>query len=219
MSEQPPLSTAERDAFYKVLYSRRDVRGEFRPDPIAGDKLRRILDAAHHAPSVGLSQPWNFILVSDRAVRQRVHRAFETANSEAAELFDGERRQQYRNLKLQGILESPLNICITCDRRRGGEVVLGKTHQPETDLYSTLCAVQNLWLGARAEGLGVGWVSIIKPQALSEILGLPDPVVAVAYLCIGYVDFFRQQPELQEKGWERRRPLETLIYRDGWGKG
>lgn len=219
MSKQDcEISPAERDGFYNVLYSRRDVRSEFRADPVPDDKLRRILDAAHHAPSVGFSQPWNFIFVRDNAVRQQVFDAFTEANREAAERFDGERQQQYRNLKLQGILDAPINLCITCDRSRGGEVVLGKTHQPETDLYSTVCAVQNLWLAARAEGLGVGWVSIIKPQTLGDILQLPESVTAVAYLCIGYVDFFRENPELEEKGWERRQSLPGLIFDNGWGQ-
>ncbi|MDM3871409.1 5,6-dimethylbenzimidazole synthase [Porticoccus sp. W117] len=207
----------DRLGFYNVLYSRRDVRAEFLPDKIPHDVLMRVLDAAHHAPSVGLSQPWNFVVVDDQLVKKQVHRAFLGANAEAAEMFPEERRDHYRQLKLQGILEAPINLVITCDHSRGGQVVLGKTHQPETDLYSTVCAVQNLWLAARAEQLGVGWVSIIKPQALRSIFGLPDHITPVAYLCIGYVEFFRGEPELQEKNWAKRAPLDSLVFRNGWG--
>ena len=139
-------------------------------------------------------QPWNFLLVRSVEVRRRVRDAFDRANAEAAARFEGERGELYRALKLEGILESPLNLCVTCDRSRHGPVVLGRTSQPEMDLYSTVCAVQNLWLAARAEGVGVGWVSIIDPADLRAILGLPDAVVPVAYLCLGRVPSFPPCP-------------------------
>ena len=204
--------------FYETLFNRRDVRGEFRGDVIPDDVLARLLIAAHHAPSVGLSQPWNFIVVQSAETKARVHREFCEANEEAVKLFDGQRQQQYHQLKLQGILEAPVNLCVTCDRTRGGEAVLGRTHQRDMDLYSTVCAVQNLWLAARAEGLGMGWVSIIKPEALSHIFQLPEPVVPIAYLCLGYVDFFRERPELEEKGWEKRAALKDLVFSERWGE-
>jgi 5,6-dimethylbenzimidazole synthase len=204
--------------FYETLFGRRDVRSEFKPDPIPEEKLARLIIAAHHAPSVGLSQPWNFILIQRPGVKNAVYQAFCEANEEAAKLFEGERQQQYRQLKLQGILEAPVNLCITCDRERGGEVVLGRTHQREMDIYSTVCAVQNLWLAARAEGIGVGWVSIISPQQLGSILKLPDHVMPIALLCLGYVKYFRQNPELQERGWESRRPAEELVFTEQWGE-
>lgn len=172
--------------------------------------------AAHHAPSVGLSQPWNFILVDDSAVKAQVYDAFCAANEEAANMFEKDKREQYRDLKLQGIIDAPLNICVTCNRRRGGDVVLGKTHQPEMDLYSTVCAVQNLWLAARAEEVGVGWVSIIKPERLATIFKLPQEVIPVAYLCLGYVTHFRQRPELEERGWEKRKPVDELVFTNQW---
>ena len=192
------------------------MRGEFRSAPIPEDVLARLIIAAHHAPSVGLSQPWNFIVIQRPAVKAAVHEAFCDANEEAAAMFEGERQDRYRQLKLQGILDAPVNLCITCDRQRGGDVVLGRTHQPQMDVYSTVCAVQNLWLAARAEDVGVGWVSIIAPGRLAGILGLPEHVVPVAYLCLGYVAYFRQQPELQERGWERRLPVEDLVFTDQW---
>jgi 5,6-dimethylbenzimidazole synthase len=204
--------------FYETLFNRRDVRGEFRGDAIPDDVLARLLIAAHHAPSVGLSQPWNFIVVQSAETKARVHREFCEANEEAVKLFEGERQQQYHQLKLQGILEAPVNLCVTCDRTRGGETVLGRTHQRDMDLYSTVCAVQNLWLAARAEGLGMGWVSIIKPEALNNIFQLPESVVPISYLCLGYVDFFRERPELEEKGWEKRAALKDLVFSERWGQ-
>ncbi len=176
------FSPQERDAVYRVIAERRDVRDEFLARPLEDAALRRILEAAHMAPSVGLSQPWNFILVRDTAMRTKIHAVFTSRNAEAAERFDGERAAHYRSLKLEGIRTAPLNICVTCDRARGGPVVLGRTHQNDTDLYSTVCAVQNLWLAARAEGIGVGWVSIFEEGDLKPILGIPEEIVVVAYL-------------------------------------
>jgi 5,6-dimethylbenzimidazole synthase len=204
--------------FYETLFGRRDVRSEFTAEPVPDDVLARLLIAAHHAPSVGLSQPWNFIVIQGDDVKQAIHHAFCEANEEAAAMFEGERQQQYSALKLQGILEAPVNLCITCDGQRGGDVVLGRTHQKQMDIYSTVCAVQNLWLAARAEGVGVGWVSIITPEKLGSILKLPEHVVPIAYLCMGYVKFFRKEPELQAKGWAHRTPVEELVFNDQWGE-
>lgn len=212
-----PFAASERDAVYRAIHERRDVRGQFLPDPIDPAALRRVLEAAHAAPSVGLSQPWNFILVQDPETKARVRRAFERANAEAEARFEGERRRLYSALKLQGIVEAPLNLLVTCDRSRGGPVVLGRTHQLDTDLYSSVCAVQNLWLAARAEGIGVGWVSIFHESDLREIFALPDRVVPVAYLCLGQVRELYDQPELAAKGWARRRDLDEMIFADRWG--
>jgi 5,6-dimethylbenzimidazole synthase len=207
---------AERDALYKAIFSRRDVRGQFLPDPIPEEVLRRILLAAHHAPSVGFMQPWNFLVITDPAVKARIHADFATANEEAANQFDGERRALYSRLKLEGIQEAPVNLLVTCDRERAGPVVLGRTHMPTMDLYSCVCAVQNLWLAARAEGLGVGWVSILHESALKTILGVPDRIVPIAYLCVGRVSHFEATPELAIKGWRQRLDLDDLIFRDRW---
>ncbi|RJF79510.1 5,6-dimethylbenzimidazole synthase [Azospirillum cavernae] len=207
---------AERDALYKAIFSRRDVRGQFLPDPIPEDVLRRILLAAHHAPSVGFMQPWNFLVITDPAVKARIHADFATANEEAANQFDGERRDLYSRLKLEGIREAPVNLLVTCDRERAGPVVLGRTHMPTMDLYSCVCAVQNLWLAARAEGLGVGWVSILHESALKAILGVPERIVPIAYLCLGRVSHFESTPELAIKGWRQRLDLDDLIFRDRW---
>jgi 5,6-dimethylbenzimidazole synthase len=210
------ISQQERDDFYKVLYGRRDVRSEFLPDPVADDVLERILQAAHHAPSVGLSQPWNFIVLHDQLIKQSIHDLHQQANAEAAEMFTEKRQNDYRQIKLAGILDAPINICITCDRERGGSVVLGKTHQPEMDIYSTVCAVQNLQLAARAENIGVGWVSIMDKQRLKTLLKIPKRIEVVAYLCIGHVSHFYDEPELQVKGWQSRADLVDLVANNQW---
>jgi 5,6-dimethylbenzimidazole synthase len=210
------FSAAERDAVYKCIFNRRDVRGQFLPDPIPDQVLARLLGAAHHAPSVGFMQPWDFIVVRDRAVRQKVRDAFGAANLEAAAMFEDEKQKTYRQLKLEGIVEAPLGICITCDRSRTGPVVLGRTHQADMDLYSSVCAAQNLWLAARAENIGVGWVSIIRYDDLREALGIPESIQPVAYLCVGYVSHFLRKPELESTGWLPRTPLSEVVSIDRW---
>lgn len=204
--------------FYRLVFSRRDVRGEYLPDPVCPEVLARILNAAHHAPSVGLSQPWNFIVVREPSRRRAVYREFEACRQQEAAHFEGEQRQRYDRLRLEGILSAPVNICVTCDRSRAGPVVLGRTQQPDTDIYSTVCAIQNLWLAARAEGLGLGWVSILRPDALKALFALPERVEPVAYLCLGHVSDFYSRPELEVKGWRNRLPLESLVWLDQWGE-
>lgn len=211
-----PFSDAERAGLYRAIYERRDVRSQFLPDPIPRPVLARLLRAAHHAPSVGFMQPWDFILIDSLEVRQQVLASFDEENAKAAENYSGTRQQSYRNLKLQGIIESPLNLCISCDRSRGGSHVLGRNSIVEMDLFSTCLAVQNLWLAARAEGIGVGWVSILDQDTLAGILQLPDQVYPLAYLCLGYVSEFLDEPELQAKGWRSRLPLESLVHRNAW---
>jgi 5,6-dimethylbenzimidazole synthase len=210
--------TAEaRDAIYQAIFSRRDVRGQFLPTPVPDDVLSRILTAAHYAPSVGFMQPWNFLVVQSAEVKRRVHDAFARAHAEAADMFEGDKRSTYQKLKLEGIVESPIGICITCDRERTGPVVVGRTHIKTMDLYSSVCAVQNLWLAARAEGLGVGWVSIFNQADLQEALGISKNITPVAYLCVGYVSHFFAKPELESAGWLPRLPIEDLVYFNQWG--
>ena len=211
------FSSAERAAVYRAIETRRDVRDQFLPELLPDDLVQRLLQAAHRAPSVGFMQPWNFIVIRDPAVRAGAHQAFLRANEEAAELFSGERQALYRSLKLEGILKAPLSICITCDPERGGAVVLGRTHNPRMDVYSTVCAVQNLWLAARAEGVGVGWVSIFHDADIRSLLGIPERIEIVAWLCLGYVDELYSEPELEIKGWRQRLALEELVYADRWG--
>jgi 5,6-dimethylbenzimidazole synthase len=211
------FSETERAAVYRAIFERRDCR-RFLPDRLPDAVLARMLRAAHHAPSVGFMQPWNFLLIRSVEIRARIKAAFERANAAAAEQFPAERSAFYRTLKLEGILESPLNLCVTCDRSRHGPTVLGRTAQPDMDLYSTVCAVENLWLAGRAEGVGVGWVSIIDPDDLRAILQLPDPVVPVAYLCLGRVADFPDTPELQRVGWLERIDWHPLVFEDIWGR-
>ncbi len=213
-----PFSNEERSVVYRAIFTRRDVRSQFLSDPIPDEILARILTAAHHAPSVGFMQPWNFLLIKEQAVKDQIRSAFQKANAEAALLFPDEKRALYQSLKLEGITAAPINLCITCDRERGGPVVLGRTHNRDTDLYSTVCSVQNLWLAARAEGLGVGWVSIFNTADLSKILHLPKHVVPIAYLCLGWVRELHASPELEAKGWRKRLDLRTLVFQDQWGK-
>ena len=208
---EPDFSVAEREAVYRAIAARRDVRANFTSDEISRNVLMRILGAAHRAPSVGLSQPWRFIVIRDLATRKAVHAAFLAANASAAAMYDGERAEQYANLRLEGILDAPLNICVTCDDDPARGAGLGRQTMPETAAYSTVCAIQNLWLAARAEGVGVGWVSIIEPQALRRILTIPQHLRIVAYLCAGYVDRFADEPDLVRAGWEVRAPLADVV--------
>jgi len=211
IQNKPVIEEVERLGLYKTILSRRDVRGQFLDRPISDTVLGRILLAAHHAPSVGFMQPWDFIIVRDKTVRQKIHDGFMVAHEEAANQFDEEKSNIYRSLKLEGILESPLNICVTCDRERNGPVVIGRTAIPEMDLYSSVCGVQNLWLAARSENIGVGWVSIIHQEILQKALDIPSTIIPVAYLCLGYVSHFFKKPELETVGWLERQPLNKLI--------
>ena|SRR5436305_11332427 len=212
------FSAAEKAAVYRAIYTRRDVRGQFRPDLVPDNVLLKLLDCAHHAGSVGFMQPWSFIIIRSEEVKRGVHDLFEKANEAAAAVFNGERRQRYSGLKLEGILEAPINLCVTCDPTRNGPHVLGRNSIRETDVYSTCCAIQNFWLAARAEGIGVGWVSIFDLGELRQLLHIPEPVIPVAYLCVGYVREFPARPELEQKGWLQRLPLEDLIFVDEWGQ-
>jgi 5,6-dimethylbenzimidazole synthase len=195
------FSPEERQAIYRVIRERRDVRLQFLSDPIPDDVLGRVLDAAHHAPSVGFMQPWDFILIESASVRTNIHAHFQQMK-ERANIYEGERRNLYSASKLAGILDAPLNICVTCDRERAKGHGLGRQSDPMTDIYSTVCAVQNFWLAARAESLGVGWVSILDLDAVKELLNIPAEI--------------QNRPGLEESGWETRDTLANLIHFDSW---
>jgi 5,6-dimethylbenzimidazole synthase len=202
---------------YEAIHSRRDVR-RFRPDLVPDEVLLRILDAAHHAGSVGFMQPWNFLVIRSPEVRRKVFEVFDRTNARAAENYSGDRLSLYGSLKLQGILDAPLNLAVTCDRSRGGTHVLGRNTIIDTDVYSTCCAIQNLWLAARAEGIGVGWVSIFEPEAIKGILNIPDGVLLVGYLCVGFPVEFDDRPLLEKVGWAERLPLQELVFENSWGR-
>ncbi|MEW6268727.1 MAG: 5,6-dimethylbenzimidazole synthase [Thermodesulfobacteriota bacterium] len=214
---QEPFALAEdaRRAVYEVIRTRRDVRHFAEGREVAADVLARILDAAHHAPSVGFSQPWGFVLVRDPAQRARIRESFLRCRAREAARFSAERRAKYLSLQLEGIVTAPLNVCVAVDLRPGEEAVLGTTAQPEALRFSACCAVQNLWLAARAEGIGVGWVSIVEPAVLRDELALPAGVEPVAYLCVGHPVAFRSQPMLEEVGWRPRRALEDVVHEGG----
>jgi 5,6-dimethylbenzimidazole synthase len=212
------FADSERDALERLLRSRRDIR-RFRSTPLDPAVVHRILELAHLAPSVGLSQPWRFILVESIETRTRIKSLFEAKNTEeSARIADPARKELYDRLKLEGIVEAPLNLAVVCDRRAKEPFVLGHAPMPETDVYSTCLAIENLWLAARAEGIGVGWVSILEPKIVEEILGLPAGVQLIAYLCVGYPLEFRDVPMLEEVGWKSRTPLDEVVYRERWGE-
>jgi nicotinate-nucleotide--dimethylbenzimidazole phosphoribosyltransferase len=208
---------AQREGVYRAIAARRDIRN-YRPDPLPDEVLLRLLDAAHRAPSVGMMQPWDFILLRDRGLRQSaVYDHFRDVNERASQVYEDDRQRSYRALKLQGILDAPLNLVVTCDRKRGGPHVLGRFTMRHMDEYSTCLAVQNLWLAARAEGVGVGWLSLLEPEVLSSLLGLPEHVLPVAYLTLGYPVSFPEEPLLERSGWRERLPLEQLLHEDRYG--
>ncbi|GAC1341601.1 MAG: hypothetical protein NVSMB23_13350 [Myxococcales bacterium] len=205
-----------RRAVYDAIALRRDVR-HFRSEAgVEDDVLERILAAAHLAPSVGFSQPWGFVVVRDREQRARIRESFLRCRAAEAARFPNGRREQYLAYRLEGILDAAVNVCVCVDLRPRGEAILGTTVQPEAVRASACCAVQNLWLAARVEGVGVGWVSIVEPAVLREELALPPGVEPIAYLCVGHPIAFRARPMLEEAGWSNRRPLEDVIYRERW---
>ncbi|BDU75089.1 5,6-dimethylbenzimidazole synthase [Mesoterricola sediminis] len=191
---------------------RRDVR-RFRTDPVPDELVLELLGAAHLAPSVGLSQPWRFILVEDPGRRQAVIDEFQRANDAASSIYDSERARLYRSLKLAGLREAPVHllVCVETDPDAGHG--LGRQTQPATLRDSAVCAIQNLWLTARAKGVGVGWVSILEPERLREVMGLPPTWDWVGYLCIGWPQEEPEVPVLQTAGWDHRHPLEAHLLR------
>ncbi|AEU37398.1 5,6-dimethylbenzimidazole synthase [Granulicella mallensis] len=210
--EDLAFSESERAAVYRTIAARRDVRRGFIVDrPLPDELLQRLLAAAHSAPSVGLMQPSRFIVIRDLATRKEVHNIFEEANLQAAATYSGAQGEQYSALKLEGILEAPQNLCVVCDTQAARGHRLGRHTMPETAAYSTVCAIQNLWLAGRAEGVGVGWVSILDPVRLRAVLHIPEHILPVAYLCLGYVDQFASAPDLERFGWEKRVPLSTAV--------
>ena len=206
----------EKKGLYKAIYSRRDVRSHFTSRSIDDDVLARILNAAHHAPSVGFSQPWNFILIKEMITKKKIKDSFEKEKNYSSKLVEEPKRSKYLSFKLEGILESPINLCVTYDPSKFGPFVIGRTSIPEAGLYSVCCAVQNLWLAARTEGIGLGWVSILSNDILKEVLELPEHVVPIAYLCLGYVDEFAQKPDLETAGWLPRLDLKDVVYFEKW---
>lgn len=209
------FTEAERNAVYKAILARRDIRS-FLPDEIDEDALWRILAAAHHGPSVGYMQPWNFILVRDKERLREIQQTVEGERVRAAENYQDLKKDYYLRLKVEGLLQAPLTICVTNDPTRGGPHVLGRNTIPETDLMSTSCAIENMWLAARAEGIGLGWVSIYQKANIRRILRIPKHIDPVALLSVGYTSHFPDIPVLERVGWGKRLDLRSLIYQDYW---
>ena len=211
---QKEFSPAERAAVYRALRERRDVRVGYLPQPLDDATLYRLLAAAHQAPSVGFMQPWRFIVVRNPVLRAAVHGIFKQANAAAAASYQGNRKELYSGLKLEGLLEAPQHLCVLCDEQTERGHHLGRHSMPETSIYSVVCAIQNLWLAARTEGIGVGWVSILDPLAIKDLLRIPPAAQLVAYLCLGYVEGFAEVPDLERAGWEKRAELAPLVRAD-----
>ncbi|MDF3288932.1 nicotinate-nucleotide--dimethylbenzimidazole phosphoribosyltransferase [Streptomyces silvisoli] len=209
---------AVREAVHRVIRERRDIRNGFRPDPIPHEVLLRVLEAAHTAPSVGHSQPWDFVVIRSTQTREKMHALAMKQRDAYAKSLPKARAKQFRELKIEAILETPVNIVVTADPTRGGRHTLGRHTQPQMAPYSSALAVENLWLAARAEGLGVGWVSFFDEREMVRELGLPEHLEVVAYLCVGYVDEFPEEPELMQAGWSKRRPLSWVVHEEEYGR-
>ncbi|QKW05548.1 nicotinate-nucleotide--dimethylbenzimidazole phosphoribosyltransferase [Streptomyces sp. NA04227] len=220
--ERPPAAPAygdaEREAVMRVIRERRDIRNGFRDDPIPHEVLLRVLEAAHTAPSVGHSQPWDFVVIRSAETRRTMHELAMRQREAYAKSLPRARAKQFKELKIEAILDTPVNIVVTADPTRGGRHTLGRHTQPQMAPYSSALAVENLWLAARAEGLGVGWVSFFDEREMVRTLGLPEHLEVVAYLCVGYVDEFPEDPELMQAGWSKRRPLSWVVHEETYGR-
>ncbi|MCX4510194.1 nicotinate-nucleotide--dimethylbenzimidazole phosphoribosyltransferase [Streptomyces sp. NBC_01619] len=214
----PGFADAEREAVLRVIRERRDIRNGFRSDPIPHEVLLRVLEAAHTAPSVGHSQPWDFVVIRSAETRRSMHELAQRQREAYAKSLPKGRAKQFKELKIEAILDTPVNIVVTADPTRGGRHTLGRHTQPQMAPYSSALAVENLWLAARAEGLGVGWVSFFDEREMVRALGLPEHLEVVAYLCVGYVDEFPEEPELMQAGWSKRRPLSWVVHEETYGR-
>jgi 5,6-dimethylbenzimidazole synthase len=206
-------SKTEIDAIYRTIRERRDMR-HFQPGKVEPEVLSRLLEAAHQAPSVGLIQPWRFIHITDSDLREKIHQLVDEERMCTAEAL-GERKSEFMKLKVEGIREcGELFVAALMEGRE--QHLFGRRTLPEMDLASVACAIQNLWLAARAEGLGLGWVSIFDPHALAQLLDMPDGAAPVAILCLGHVDAFYPEPMLEMQGWTKRRPWQEFVYNNSW---
>ena len=206
-------SDADREAIYRVIYERRDMR-HFVPDAVEPLVLKRILNAAHKAPSVGLMQPWRFIRITDQGLREKLYACVKTESAKTADAL-GERKDEFMRLKVEGIMACGELLVVALPPGREKHI-FGRRTLPEMDLASAACAIQNMWLAARAEGLGMGWVSLFEPDDLREILKLPTGSQPIAILCLGHVEKFYEQPMLVMENWAEEKPLEDMLFENGW---
>ena len=210
-----PFSDEQRDAVYRAIYERRDMR-HFVPGMVSDDVLLRLLRAAHHAPSVGFMQPWRFVRIRARATRERMHALVEQERLLTAQAL-GVRQEDFMQLKVQGVLDAAEVLVVALPPGREAHV-FGRRTMPEMDMASAACAIQNLWLAARAEGLGMGWVSIYDPQALAQLLQMPEGSYPLAILCLGPVQAYYAEPMLQQEKWAARAPLQDMLFEEAWGQ-
>ncbi|TQV88362.1 5,6-dimethylbenzimidazole synthase [Aliikangiella coralliicola] len=214
MSNQQ-FSELDRQQLEAIMRARRDVRGNrFSDQPVPPAAIEKILEAASIAPSVGFSQPWEFVMVENKSTRQKIVDSFNQTNNIAKQQFKDEKQALYAKLKLEGIQEAPVNIAVFY--RPSKLPVLGQSSMKETGRYSVVCAIQNMWLMARAMNIGLGWVSILDPNDVKSVLNAPEDAEFIAYLCLGYVEEFLEQPELEMVGWEERKPLESCVLMDSY---
>ncbi|MEX3790426.1 5,6-dimethylbenzimidazole synthase [Paraburkholderia sp. BR14374] len=211
-----PFDDSEREAVYRAIYERRDMR-HFVPDPVDPGVLRRLLDAAHHAPSVGYMQPWRIVRITDAALRTGLRDIVERERLATADAL-GKRRDEFMKLKVEGMRDCAelLVIALMDGRERH---VFGRRTLPEMDLASVACAIQNMWLAARAEGLGLGWVSLFDVDAVHRLLAMPEGARPVAILCLGHVDAFYSEPMLETERWASRLPLADCVFENRWPRG
>lgn len=215
MRKKHQFSPEERLAVYRAINERRDIR-HFVPFELEENVLRQLLEAAHAAPSVGFMQPWDFIIIRDEARRREIRDHVLAEKEKAGRHYTGDRAELYRGLKIEGITECSVVVAVTCDPERGGSVNLGRVTMPQAAQFSVCAAIQNFWLAARAEGLGVGWVSVIDPAWIKARLGIPNGIELVALLCVGAAYDFPEEPLLQTVGWRQREPLERLAHSESW---
>ncbi|MEM5403097.1 MULTISPECIES: 5,6-dimethylbenzimidazole synthase [Paraburkholderia] len=208
-----PFDEAERAAVYRAIYERRDMR-HFAPGPIDPATLARLLDAAHHAPSVGFMQPWRIMRITDHALREQLHATVERERIATADAL-GKRRDEFMKLKVEGMRDCAEVLVVALMDRREAHV-FGRRTLPEMDLASVACAIQNMWLAARAEGLGMGWVSIFDVDEVRALLAMPPGAKPVAILCVGQVDAFYPQPMLEMEKWAARKPLGECVFENRW---
>lgn len=216
MKNDYQFSPEECLAVYRTINERRDIR-HFVPFELDESLLRRLLEAAHAAPSVGFMQPWDFIVIRDEARRREIREHALAEKEKAGQHYTGGRADLYKGLKLEGIMECSAVIAVTCDPDRGGSVNLGRATMPQTAQFSACAAIQNLWLAARAEGLGVGWVSVLEPSWVKALLRIPPNIDLIALLCVGAARDFPREPLLQTVGWRQREPLERVVHNERWG--
>ena len=210
---QHSYSESDRAAVYRAIYERRDMR-HFLPDPVDPVVLSRLLDAAHHAPSVGFMQPWRFIRITCPDLRKRIHTLVEQERILTAKALN-EREHEFMKLKVEGILEcAEILVAALCEQRE--QHVFGRRTLPEMDLASLSCAIQNMWLAARAEGLGMGWVSMFDPEALKTCLMMPEDTKPIAVLCLGHVDKFYEKPMLEQEHWAKRKNINDVLFENYW---